>query len=406
MFKIPYFLLVFSLFAFSVSAQITSTFDTDADGWTCSDNNHSAPLTVNYNSTGGNPGGYISAGTTSSQPYFFTSPSKFGGNIQYFCYGQELTFDMQLNYTPTTHGAVGDVQISVQSGSKIVLNLPSFPAQAPAWSTHTIRLDETAGWRLGGTTGPLATKVDMMQHLSGVLGAYAFRFNIDYTDGTVNTFSGAIDNVVLNQRTILPSPSISSISLTSGNPGTSVTISGNNFDPSAANNAVYFGGVAGTITSASATSLTVTVPPGAQYGQITVINKTTGLSKLSEQPFTPTFSDGGRIIPASFAPKFDITITGGYGGLSLADMDGDGWNDLVVASEDNSGIGVYRNLGLGGDLTASSFAARVDFLTGVSGTNGAGLSTTDLDGDGKLDMATSGWVGGPGGGVFVTFRNT
>ncbi len=399
------FLFIFILaLGFSAHAQITSTFDTNADGWTCSDNNHSTPLTLNYNSTGGNPGGYISAGTTSLQPYFFTSPSKFGGNIQYFCYGQNLTFDMQLNYAPTTHGAAGDIQISVQSGSKIVLNLPSFPAQAPAWSTHTIRLDETAGWRLGGTTGPLATKADMMQHLSGVLGAYEFRFNINYTN--TGSPSGAIDNVVLNQRTILPSPSISSISLTSGNPGTSVTISGSNFDPAVANNAVYFGGVAGIITSASATSLVVTVPNGAQYGQLTVTNKTTGLSKLSAQPYTPTFNDGGRIIPASFDPKFDITITGGYGGASIADMDGDGWNDLVVASGDNSGIGVYRNLGLGGKLTASSFAARVNFLTGVSGTNGSGLSTTDLDGDGKLDMVTSGWVGGPGGGVFVTFRNT
>ncbi|MFN7602847.1 MAG: FG-GAP-like repeat-containing protein, partial [Bacteroidota bacterium] len=37
------------------------------------------------------------------------------------------------------------------------------------------------------------------------------------------------------------------------------------------------------------------------------------------------------------------------------------------------------------------------------GTNGSGLTTVDFDNDGKIDMATSGWTGGPG--AFATFRN-
>lgn len=395
--------LICLLFITNTFAQITSTFNTDADGWTCSDNNLASPLTINYFGSGGNPGGYISAGIgLSSQPFFFTSPAKFGGNIAYFCYGQELTFDMQLNYAPTTHGAsgLGDVQIRTPAGQILVANLPTFPAQAPAWSTHTIRLDETFGWRIGGTTGPLATKVQMLQFLSGV---FAFRFSIDYTNATLNTFSGAIDNVVLNQRALLPSPIISSFVPTSGDPGTSVTITGSNFDPAIANNVVYFGGVSALITNASATSLTVTVPNGAVFGPVAVINKSTGLTKLSAQSFTPTFNEGGRIIPASYAPKFDFSITGGYGGHTIADMDGDGWNDLVVAREDNTGIWIYRNLGLGGILSASSFAAPINFPTLLSGSNGAGIQVADFDNDGKLDMATSGWTGGPG--AFATFRN-
>lgn len=395
-----FFLVAFIAFAIGAFAQITSTFDTDAEGWALLDNNNNDPQTVNYFLTGGNPGGYVQATKTStSQPYFWTSPAKFGGNVAYFSYGQDLTFDLQIDHVATVHGPVGDVQIRNSFGSYLVLNLPTFPAQAPAWSSYTIRLDETAGWHVGSIGGPLATKAQVLEYLAGVS---SFKINIKYNSG-VSALTSAIDNVVLGQRTILPSPQITSLSSTSGNPGTSITINGNGFDPSPANNAVYFVGVQATITTATPTSLTVTVPEGVQYGHVTVINKTTGLAKLSEQPFAPTFDDGGRIIPASFDPKFDINLTGGYGGVSIADMDGDGWNDLVVARSDNLGIWVYRNLGSGGTLSAASFDAPINFPTLLAFTNGSGLKVIDFDNDGKLDMVTSGWTGGPG--VFATFRN-
>jgi len=66
-------------------------------------------------------------------------------------------------------------------------------------------------------------------------------------------------------------PSITSFSPSSGPVGTTVTISGNNFDPIPANNTVRFNGViAGTPSAASTTSLTVSVPLGSTTGKITV----------------------------------------------------------------------------------------------------------------------------------------
>lgn len=397
-----YFVLAFFLsLQYQLQAQISSTFDVDSEGWTLTDNNNNDPQTVNYFPAGGNPGGYVSATKAStSQPYYWTSPSKFAGNMAYFSYGQVLSFDLQINHVGTLHSASGDVQLKLPSGSTLVFTLPSFPAQAPAWSNFSVTLDETAGWRVGGTSGPLATRDQMIQFLSTVA---SFRFNIKYNGG-VTSPTGAIDNVVLQQRTVAPAPVISTFTPAAAEVGSSVTINGSNFDAVAANNTVYFGGVKGQITASSITAITVTVPAGAQYAPITVVNKTTGLAKQSTKPFNPLFSGGGRIIPSSIDAKQDISITGGYGGHSLADMDGDGWHDLVVARQDNTGIWVYRNLGNGGDLTSASFAAPVSFATGLSGTNGAGLATIDLDNDGKIDMVTSGWTGSPG--VFATFRNT
>jgi gliding motility-associated-like protein len=395
--------VVFILAPLVSLSQITSTFNADADGWTCSDVNLSGPLTITHNSTGGNPGGFTSVSTATSSltfPNYFTSPSKFNGNISFLSYGQDLSFDIQLNHAANAHSPYGDILIRTPSGSWLAYNLPTFPAQAPAWSTHTVRLDESAGWRLGGTSGPLATKQDMLNYLSQVA---SIRINVHYRNLTT-TAVGSIDNVVLNQRTLLPAPVVTSFTPTSAPVGTSVTITGNNFGATIANNAVYFGGVAAAITSASATQLVVTVPSGAQHGPITVINKTTGLSKLSAQPFNPTFSGGGRIIPASFKPRVDINLAAHNTNphLRIADVDGDGWNDFLISALGNpAGIDVMRNKGLGGNITSSFFEASVRFTHTYSETTY--LRIADLDGDGKMDAITSAYFGLFGG--FVTFRN-
>jgi gliding motility-associated-like protein len=69
------------------------------------------------------------------------------------------------------------------------------------------------------------------------------------------------------------SPTVLSFTPISGPINTTVTITGTDFDPVAANNVVAFNGVpAATPSLASATSLTVTVPTGATTGTITVTN--------------------------------------------------------------------------------------------------------------------------------------
>ena len=66
------------------------------------------------------------------------------------------------------------------------------------------------------------------------------------------------------------SPYINSFSPISGKAGTSVTISGGYFSTIMAENTVKFNGVTATVTAATSSSLTVTVPSGATTGQISV----------------------------------------------------------------------------------------------------------------------------------------
>jgi hypothetical protein len=180
---------------------------------------------------------------------------------------------------------------------------------------------------------------------------------------------------------------------TSGNVGASVTISGTNFSATAANNTVFFGAVKATVTSASSTSLAVTVPTGATYGLISV--QVANLTAFSTQFFLPTFTGTGSTIDASnLAAKVDFTAGSAPVGVAVGDVDGDGKPDLAVTY--GSAVSVYRNTGSSGTV---SFATKVDFTTGTSPRF---VSIGDVDGDGKLDLAVPNYNSN----TVSVFRNT
>ncbi|MBL7862723.1 MAG: gliding motility-associated C-terminal domain-containing protein [Cyclobacteriaceae bacterium] len=84
-------------------------------------------------------------------------------------------------------------------------------------------------------------------------------------------------------NTIIP-PTISTFNPSSGLVGSTVVITGTNFSTVPANNTVRFNGTPATVTLASATSLTVTVPAGATTGLISVV--VGGLTANSGTSFT------------------------------------------------------------------------------------------------------------------------
>jgi gliding motility-associated-like protein len=197
-------------------------------------------------------------------------------------------------------------------------------------------------------------------------------------------------------------PTITSFTPTSGPVGTTVTITGNYFNTTAANNIVYFGATKATVTSATATSMTVTVPAGATYGNITEINMGVSLLAHSNGNFTPTYTPNKNSIAATdFDPKIEIATGTGTTWpyqVALGDIDGDGKADLVVANRSSYNVSVFKNTSTSGTI---SFAAREDFSTAQEP---RGLALVDLDGDGKLDIATTG--GNLNQVAFTVLRNT
>ncbi len=74
----------------------------------------------------------------------------------------------------------------------------------------------------------------------------------------------------LEAAVVIATPVITGFTPTAGAAGTVVTLTGLRFDPVPARNRVTFNGIAATVTAATATSLTVTVPPGEVAGRIGV----------------------------------------------------------------------------------------------------------------------------------------
>jgi len=85
----------------------------------------------------------------------------------------------------------------------------------------------------------------------------------------------------------------------------------------------------------------------------------------------------------SFAASIDYTTYSDRKGVAIGDLDGDGKPDLAISNFNNpaNSLSVFRNTSSGG---AISFAPKVDYSTGGTGSDVASIS--DLDGDGKPDL--------------------
>ncbi len=184
------------------------------------------------------------------------------------------------------------------------------------------------------------------------------------------------------------SPTITAFTPVIGFVGTTVTITGTNFNTTAPNNVVYFGATRATVTAATATQLTVTVPTGAKYASITVLNISSGLQAFSTTNFIPAFSPNkGSITPSDFNPKTDFATGSSPYSVSIGDLDSDGKADLVVTNSSSNTISVFRNTSTGPSFI--SYAAKVDFTTDSEPTS---VAIGDLDGDGKNDLAVTNYT--------------
>lgn len=84
-------MLLFAAPAASAGLIASSTFDTDADGWTLSGDG----INLTWLATGGNPGGHIrGADDERGIGWHFDAPAKFLGDVS-SAYGQLLTFDLR-----------------------------------------------------------------------------------------------------------------------------------------------------------------------------------------------------------------------------------------------------------------------------------------------------------------------
>ena len=309
----------------------------------------------------------------------------------------------QLGAVDIDGDGLTDIVVTDQSTTKfsVLLNSPLSPNTGTATVcpglTTTLSNSFAGGgtWSSGSPT--IASVVAGTGVVTGILeGGTA---NITFTTtGTAQT--------VVTTVTVTATPTITAITSPSpaiGFPASSVTLSGTNFNTTSTNDIVWFGSTRATVTSAGATSLTVTVPLGGTFGPITVENSTCGLQAVSYGFFLQDYSNGSFIANiVNFDPRVDFTAGTQPAGVAIGDFDGDGKPDIVVSDFGSSQVRVFLNISSSGSISASSFAAPI-ILTNPS-PDVLNVAVGDMDGDGKLDIITACVLGGSN--KIAVFRNT
>ncbi|MBZ0246395.1 MAG: FG-GAP-like repeat-containing protein [Cyclobacteriaceae bacterium] len=110
-------------------------------------------------------------------------------------------------------------------------------------------------------------------------------------------------------------------------------------------------------------------------------------------------SKPGTLTSDSFDSYFPLAAGASPAGIAAGDLDGDGLPDLVVTNMYNSTVSILKNINTNnGDISASSFAS---LFTLPVGNNPEFVTLTDLNNDGKLDIA----VGNRNGKSITIYEN-
>ncbi len=268
------------------------------------------------------------------------------------------------------------------NGSNIIITgtpvLPAItgPTTLPIGSTVTLSNSTTGGtW---SSQNPAIASVNATSGAVSGLTLGSTTITYSYTNFCGNTgYATATINVVAI-------PSVISITPNTAIPGATVTISGTNFNTTAAANLVLFGATRATVTTASSTLITATVPLGASFAHITVTDSATGQSAFSPREFLPVYTNSGLITDSIyFKPAVNFTTGSLPIGVAMGDLDGDGKADMVVTNSGPNNMFVYRNTSTTGAFNAATFAAPISISTGLGPHY---VKIADLNADGKPEI--------------------
>ena len=184
-------------------------------------------------------------------------------------------------------------------------------------------------------------------------------------------------------------PVITSFSPAKAVQGSVLTINGSGFNANTTNNIVYLGAAKATVTAASSTQLTVTVPYGSSYAPISVLNTSNNLWGCSGSYFLPVSKNTTPTITSSTFSLTSFANSAGassYDHMYLTDFNQDGKVDIIstIASGTNAVINCWKNNSTAGTISFT-IVQQLTIPIGTSFSLG-GIAIGDLNADGYLDI--------------------
>lgn len=166
--------------------RVASTFDTDTEGWSfIADVKEFRQVP-----TGGNPGGYLEAvDYTTGAVWYYAAPLAFLGSKGAFSRGT-LSFDLKQSSLSSQFNS-DDIRL-VGSEKTLALDLPMNPGLD--WTSYSVTLDTATDWRLGSSSGEVASQSDILDVLRDLQKLY---IRGEYVSGSD---TGGLDNAVMQAR--------------------------------------------------------------------------------------------------------------------------------------------------------------------------------------------------------------
>ncbi len=181
--------------------------------------------------------------------------------------------------------------------------------------------------------------------------------------GTANGGDDTSDAQTFSISTVTPGPAITSVSPSPLVPGASATLTGRQFSPTAAFNAVTIGGVTAPVSQATATTLTVTVPCIASDDAVAVqatVNGTATNTVKHPLLVTQHDLDVGEASIIDDAAKVGCT--------EIASADGDAKYMIAAyntSTSTNTPLQIRLTSDLGGEAPATSGTEGLDRIDGI-----------------------------------------
>jgi hypothetical protein len=271
---------------------------------------------------------------------------------------------------------LGSSSVNISANGTVSLGTPSFTV---ALRPEISSLSPSTGTNLGGTsvtltgtgfTGATAVKFGSTNATSFTVNsntsitAIAPAGSAGQTDINVTTAGGSNLTDANSKFSYINNPSISSLSSSSGVIGSSVTLTGSNFDATHGNNTVKFGSATATTTAGNVGSLTVTVPAGVSGVQSITVTTGGNTSSGSNYSVIPDLSSLSPIL-GPLAGGTSVTLTGtGFTGATA----------VKFGSTNASSFTVNSNTSITATAPAGSAGQKDITVTTAGGSNATGAN--------------------------------